>query len=186
MAVELLYETHATSTDNEAGIATGWLPGELSQAGRRQARELGERRRDEGLAVVFSSDLRRAVDTARLAFDGTDVPHLQDRRLRECDYGKLNGAPVARVNAERRRRIDEPFPGGESYRQVVYRTAEFLADLVRDWDGRRVLVIAHSANLGALEVLLHGRHLTEFLDSPFAWQPGWRYRVDSGAAGSAG
>jgi broad specificity phosphatase PhoE len=185
MAVELIYETHATSTDNEAGIATGWLPGELSETGRRQARELGERRRDEGLAVVFSSDLRRAVETARLAFDGTGLPYLQDRRLRECDYGELNGASVAQVRVERRRRIDEPFPGGESYQQVVDRTAEFLADLVRDWDGGRVLVIAHSANLWALEVLVHGRRLTEFLDAPFAWQPGWRYRVESGAAGSS-
>jgi hypothetical protein len=47
-------------------------------------------------------------------------------------------------------------------------------------------MIAHSANLWALEVLVHGRRLTEFLNAPFAWQPGWRYRVESGAAGSSG
>lgn len=61
MVVELVYETHSTSTDNEAGIATGWLPGQLSAAGRQQARELRARRRDDGVAVVFTSDLRRAV-----------------------------------------------------------------------------------------------------------------------------
>ena len=185
MAVELIYETHATSIDNEAGIATGWLPGQLSETGRRQARELGERRRDQGPAAVFSSDLRRAVETARLAFDGTGLPHYEDVRLRECDYGELNGAPVARVAAQRVHHIDEPFPGGESYRQVVDRTAAFLADLARDWDGRRVVVIAHSANHWALEVLVHGRRLEEFLDVPFAWQPGWHYRVESGAGGSS-
>jgi broad specificity phosphatase PhoE len=184
MAVELLYETHATSTDNEAGIATGWLPGELSETGRRQARELGQRRRDTALSVVFTSDLRRAVDTARLAFEGTGLLHLQDPRLRECDYGELNGAPVTQVRAQRRRHVDEPFPGGESYQQVIDRTADFLADLVRDWDGRQVLVIAHSANLWALEVLIHGRRLTEFLDAPFAWEPGWRFRIESDPDGS--
>ena len=47
MSVEIVYETHATSEDNEAGIATGWLPGRLSTHGREQARELGERRRDD-------------------------------------------------------------------------------------------------------------------------------------------
>jgi broad specificity phosphatase PhoE len=186
MAVELIYETHATSTDNEAGIATGWLPGQLSETGRRQARALGQRRRDGGVAAVFSSDLRRAVETATLAFDGTGLPRYQDVRLRECDYGELNGAPVAQVGAQRRHCIDEPFPGGESYRQVVDRTATFLADLVRDWDGRRVVVIAHSANLWALEVLVNGRRLEEFLDAPFAWQPGWRYCVESGVGGSSG
>lgn len=185
MAVELIYETHATSTDNEAGIATGWLPGRLSGTGQRQARELGERRRDAGLAAVFSSDLRRAVETAIVAFDGTGVPHFEDARLRECDYGELNGAPVAQVAALRPHRVDEPFPGGESYRQVVDRTADFLADLVRDWDGGRVVLVAHSANLWALEVLVHGRRLEDFLDAPFAWQPGWHFRVESGVAGSS-
>jgi alpha-ribazole phosphatase/probable phosphoglycerate mutase len=186
MAVELVYETHAISTDNEAGFATGWLPGQLSEAGRRLARELGQRRRDDCIAAVFSSDLRRATETARLAFGGTGIPRHQDVRLRECDYGELNGAPVAQVAAQRGRRIDEPFPGGESYRQVVDRTADFLSDLVRDWDGSRVLVIAHSANRWALEVLVHGHRLEELVDAPFEWRPGWRYRVESGAGRTSG
>jgi alpha-ribazole phosphatase/probable phosphoglycerate mutase len=186
VAVELVYETHAISTDNEAGIATGWLPGRLSPAGRRLARELGARRRDGGVAAVYSSDLRWAVETAELAFDGTGIPRHQDERLRECDYGELNGAPVARVAAERRHRVDVPFPGGESYRQVVDRTAAFLADLVRDWDGRRVVVIAHSANRWALEVLVQGRRLEELVGAPFEWHPGWLYRVESGGRRPSG
>ncbi|MEU7576142.1 histidine phosphatase family protein [Streptomyces sp. NPDC041068] len=86
MAIEIVYETHATTTDNEAGIATGWLPGRLSSAGRGQARELGERRRDDGITAVVTSDLQRAVDTARIAFADSTVPVSHDRRLRECDY----------------------------------------------------------------------------------------------------
>lgn len=185
MAVELVYETHSVSTDNEAGIATGWLPGQLSATGRRQAGELGERRRHDGLAAVFSSDLRRAVETAQIAFAGSGLPLHQDPRLRECDYGELNGAPVAEVAAQRGRRIRDPFPGGESYLQVVDRTRDFLAALRRGWDGRRVLVVAHSANLWALEVILHGRSLAELLDAPFGWRPGWLFQVDSAAGGSS-
>ena len=94
--IELVYETHSTSTHNEAGIATGWLDGELSEAGRRQAEELGARRRDDGLAVVYTSDLERAIQTADIAFAASDLPRRQDRRLRECNYGELNGRPVAR------------------------------------------------------------------------------------------
>jgi broad specificity phosphatase PhoE len=179
MAIEIVYETHSTSIDNEAGIATGWLPGRLSETGRRQARQLGERRRDDELAVAYTSDLLRAVETAQIALGETGIPIHHDVRLRECNYGELNGAPVARVAAERRRRIDKPFPGGESYRQVVERTRAFLTDLFRDWDGRRVLVVAHSANLWALEVLVHGRALEELVGAPFAWQAGWHYRIES-------
>ena len=128
---------------------------------------------------------RQAVETARLAFTGTGIPLHQDPRLRECHYGELNGVPSAQVAARRRRHVEEPFPGGESYRQVIDRTAAFLADLARDWDGRRVVVIAHTANQRSLEVLLRGRRIEEFLDGPFARQPGWVYRVESGVARSS-
>src|SRR5581483_11539948 len=106
--MQLVYETHSISVDNERGIATGWLPGELSARGRRLARELGERRRDDGIACVFVSDLRRAVETAELAFEGTDIPIREDPRLRECDYGELNGAPVQELEP-RARFVEEPY-----------------------------------------------------------------------------
>ncbi len=37
MAIEIVYETHATTEDNESGMATGWLPGRLSDVGRANA-----------------------------------------------------------------------------------------------------------------------------------------------------
>ncbi|MGP3968034.1 histidine phosphatase family protein [Streptomyces sp. 6N223] len=176
MAIRIVYETHSTTTDNEAGVSTGWLHGELSPLGRRQARELGERRRDDGLAAVFSSDLRRAVDTVRIAFAGSAVPLRQDHRLRECDYGSLNGHPATTVAPLRARHIDEPFPGGQSYRDVVAATDDLLRDLLREFpDGSRVLLVAHTANLWALECLLNGARLEDLLAAPFSWQPGWEY-----------
>jgi broad specificity phosphatase PhoE len=178
MAIEIVYETHATTIDNETGIATGWLEGQLSEAGRRQAAALGERRRDDGIAVVFSSDLGRAIGTAEIAFAGSELPVRHDRRLRECNYGELNGTPATDIDgAERLRRIDEPFPGGESYRQVVERTQDFLNDLLPELDGARVLLIAHSANRWALQHLLLGVPLEEAVGAPFDWQPGWEYAL---------
>jgi 2,3-bisphosphoglycerate-dependent phosphoglycerate mutase len=96
MAIELVFETHATTVDNEEGRATGWWPGQLSEQGRVQARQLGRRRRDDGITAVFSSDLARAVQTASIAFDACAIPVLYDWRLRECDYGeKVGVGPLA-------------------------------------------------------------------------------------------
>jgi broad specificity phosphatase PhoE len=175
--IELVYETHSTSTHNEAGIATGWLDGELSDRGREQARALGERRRDDGLAVVYTSDLGRAIETADIAFEGSAVPRREDARLRECNYGELNGRPVAEIDALKPTRIDEPYPGGESYRQVVERTRDFLADLLEELDGRRVLLIAHAANRWSLQHLLLGEPLEKLVVAPFDWQEGWEYAL---------
>ena len=165
------------TTDNEEGIAPGWLPGRLSEAGRGHARALGERRRDEGLAGVFASDLTRAVETAEIAFAGSGLEVRLDPRLRECNYGQLNGRPVAEIDIERLHRIDEPFPGGESYRDVVDRTQSFLEELSPEFDGSRVLLIAHSANRWALEHLVLGTALDDLAAAPFEWQEGWIYRL---------
>src|SRR5947208_3471558 len=110
MTVELIYETHSLTTDNERGVAAGWLPGELSEQGRALSRELGERRRNDGIAAVFVSDLARAVETAAIAFSGCGIPVYRDARLRECNYGTLNGMPVSQLAAERSRHIDTPYP----------------------------------------------------------------------------
>ena len=180
MAVEIVYETHSVTTDNEAGVATGWLPGQLSPQGRTLAQHLGERRRGDGISAVFVSDLRRAVETAEIAFAGSGIPIYRDARLRECNYGVLNGTPVARLVAEKSAHVEEPFPGGESYRQVVARTEAFLRDLSCRWDGCRVVVIGHSANRWALDHLLHGRSLYDLVMAPFSWQEGWLFRLPAG------
>ena len=178
--ITLVYETHSTTTDNEALIATGWLEGRLSGRGRQQAEALGERRRRDGIVRVYTSDLARAVETAQIAFAGSGIPVREDARLRECNYGELNGRPVAEIDAVRLDHVDEPFPGGESYRDVVERTRLFLADLPEELEGARIVLIAHSANRWALEHLLEGMGLHELVVAPFEWQEGWIYRLDPG------
>jgi broad specificity phosphatase PhoE len=178
MTIELVFETHSTSMDNERGIASGWSDCLLSDLGRQQARLLGERRRNDGIAVVFSSDLRRAAETANIAFEGTPVPILLDWRLRECDYGELNGAPRAEVHADRAGHLDEPYPGGESWRQAVSRVGRFLGDLPTRWDGRRVLLIGHRATVLACEHLLAGASLEQLVLTEGSWQPGWEYTLE--------
>ena len=177
MSVQLVYETHSTSVDNEVGIATGWLGGELSETGREQARRLGERRRNDGLDLVVASDLNRAIETARIAFDGSGIPVTLDWRLRECDYGSMSGMPRARLDTERRGRLDEPFPGGESWRQAVARVASALDEIARKRSGQRVLLIGHVATRWALDSTLLGMPLETLVDAPFDWREGWEYTL---------
>jgi alpha-ribazole phosphatase/probable phosphoglycerate mutase len=173
--MRLIYETHSTTLDNEGGFATGWLPGVLSTEGEREAVQLGRRRPE--VDAVFSSDLPRAIRTVELAFAGRDVPHFQDWRLRECNYGDLNGAPRERLEP-RRQYVGHPFPGGgQSYRQVLDLTRSFLEDIKPLYAGRAVLVVAHSANRWAIQHLVDHIPLEDLVDAPFDWQPGWEYEV---------
>ena len=87
----------------------------------------------------------------------------------------LNGVPAAQLAAERSKYIDEQFPEGESYRDVVERVQDFLNDLSRDWDGKRVVIIGHSATRHALDVMLDGKELSDVVNTSFVWQDEWRY-----------
>jgi len=182
MAVDVVFETRSTSTDNESGHATGWLPGTLSTLGRDQARELGARRRDDGIAAVFASDLHRAVETAEVAFGGA-LPLFLDWRLRECDYGELNGAPREAVH-DRLARLDAPYPGGESWRAAVERVGWFLRDAALRYDGRRILVIGHVATRFGLDHHVQGVPLERLAAEEFAWRPGWEYRYAAATSAS--
>ncbi|WP_155373300.1 histidine phosphatase family protein [Catellatospora vulcania] len=177
MGIEIVFETHSWSEDNDLGRATGWLAGRLSERGRALAAELGARRRDDGIAAVFTSDLRRAVQTADIAFGDSGVPVLHDWRLRECDYGRLNGMPAVELHQDKRAYLDEPYPGGESWRQAVARVGRFLDDLPTRWSGQRVLVIGHVATGWAFDERLNGVPLDDQIDRPFAWREGWEYRL---------
>jgi 2,3-bisphosphoglycerate-dependent phosphoglycerate mutase len=178
MSIEIVFETHALSEDNERGIATGWLPGRLSERGRANAAAMGQRRRDNGIAAVFASDLRRSVETAEIAFGGSDIPILYDWRLRECDFGARNGTSASEVRRDRFDFCDRPHPGGESHRQAIQRVAGLLADLPTRWAGRRVMLIGHLATYRALEHVINGLTVQELVAAEFEWRAeGWEYRL---------
>lgn len=178
MSIQIVFETHSVSEDNENEIATGWHHGHLSDKGRVLAKELGERRRTDGIQTVFTSDLRRAVETAAIALGDTSILILHDWRLRECDYGKQNGRPRAEVHRTRRQHLDQPYPGGESWRQAVQRAGRFVDDLHLRWEGMRVLVIGHIATQWAFEHYLNGQALEDLLAAEFHWRPGWEYLME--------
>ena len=178
-SLKLVFETHATSLDNEAGLASGWFDVALSTAGEQQARMLGARRRDDHLAVVFCSDLTRAFRTAEIAFGDCSHPIVRDARLRECDYGDLTRRPTSEIEQRRLLHLAEPFPNGESYQQVVERVSGWLSEVMRQFDAGTILMIGHRATFYSLEHLLNRVTLHEAVTSPWTWQPGWTYRLRS-------
>lgn len=176
-STRLVLESHATSLDNEAGLASGWFDVALSLTGEEQARVLGARRRDDHLAAIFCSDLSRSYRTAEIAFGDRSLPIIRDARLRECDYGDLTRWPSSAIEQRRLRHLVDPFPNGESYQQVVDRVSGWLRESMPHIDAGTVLVIGHRATFYALEHLLNRVALQEAMTSLWVWQPGWSYAV---------
>ncbi len=179
MSVEITYFVHGTTTDNELGKATGWLPGELSDLGIQQSKELAELVKDEKFDIVICSDLQRAIDSAKFSF-GDKYKIIQDKRLREANYGDYNGDEETFKN-NLTDYIDKPFLNGESYKQVENRINEFLDYLRNEFDGKKVALVAHQAPQLAIEVLLNNKTWEQSIETDWRkigkWQPGWEYKI---------
>ncbi|HNX10969.1 MAG TPA: histidine phosphatase family protein [bacterium] len=178
MSVKIIYFVHGTTTDNETDKCTGWAGGELSELGIRQAKDLKDQITEKDFSVMFCSDLKRAVDSAHLGFDGY-CPIIQDERLRECNYGDLTQADEHLVNYSKQ--IDTPFPNGESMKDVERRIRNFLNYLKENYDGQFIAIMAHKAPQLALEVILNGQTWEQAIEEDWrnrkAWQPGWVYKA---------
>lgn len=180
MSVKITYFVHGTTTDNEAGISSGWNDAPLSELGITQAKELKEKVKDMYFDGIFCSDLKRAVDSTHILWGDTHKI-IEDSRLREANYGDYNGKPSAEVEPLQEKAITEPMPNGESYEMVKEHITDFLADLKNNYYGKSVAIVAHKAPQLALDVLLKDKTwkqaFTEDWRKTKAWQPGWNYIV---------
>lgn len=104
---------------------------------------------------VVSSDLSRAIDTARPAAERLGIPLLVDPRVREVDFGRGEGLTeaemLARFPEERAAFIAAPasdvLPGGETGVAAIARLEGALAELVADVPDGSVMIVAHSTLL---------------------------------------
>lgn len=180
MSIKITYLVHGATADNENNFASGWNDKELSELGKKQAAEQGELLAGEHFDVVICSDLKRAVESVKIGF-GDKFKVVEDRRLRECNYGDLNGAPDTAFKNDMMKYVETPFPNGESYDDVKVRVQDLLNSLKAEYDGKHIAFLAHQAPQLALEVLLNNKTWEQAIESDWrktmAWQPGWQYEL---------
>jgi broad specificity phosphatase PhoE len=181
MSVTITNFAHGTTLDNEKNISSGWYDVELSALGKKQAQDLKDLIKDRFFDVVFSSDQKRAKDTAEIVF-GEKFSIIVDSRLRECNYGELNASPCSLVEPMCEAEcIYKKFPGGESYEDVKDRIKSFLDFLKENYDGKSVAIVSHKAPQLALEVLLNNKTWEKALKEDWrktkSWRAGWEYKI---------
>lgn len=178
--IKITYFVHGTTVDNENNKSSGWNDAKLSEVGIQQSKDLAGLTADKMFDAVFTSDLSRAVDSARLSW-GDKYPMYADNRLRECNYGDLNGEDSAVVEPLQEQSITTPMPNGESYEDVKARIGSFLNFLKSEYDGKNIAIVAHKAPQLALDVLLMGMTWEQAFANDWrkrkAWQPGWEYEL---------
>ncbi len=143
----ILLARHGETDWNRDGRWQGWADPPLNETGRAQARALAEQLRSTPFDAVYSSDLRRAFETAEILASSHGVDVVADPGLREIDIGSWSGLTRAE--------IDERFPAAcsstarprEEHRARVLAAIERIA---RAHPGERILVVTHGGTMRAL------------------------------------
>lgn len=153
IVTRLLLVRHAEPEEDARGRCYGRLDVGLSPAGVAQAAALGEALGALRPMAVASSPARRALDTAsRIG------PAVVDERLRELDFGELEGRTYAEIERERpelfarwmRTPTEVVFPGGESFDDLRRRACAAAEALRAEHAGDQVAVVAHGGVVRAI------------------------------------
>jgi len=142
---------HAQSEHHVLGLTGGWTDTPLTDLGHAQSQRLAARLKAElgdTPIALYTSDLQRALQTARHIADAFGVATIADERLREHNNGEAANMTLAEARERyadafgRPWGIDErPFPGSESGREMYARVSSFVDEL--EAHGRVPVLVAH-------------------------------------------
>ena len=164
MSARLVVVRHGETHWNVAARIQGHGDSPLTPAGEAQAAAIAGRLAGERFDRLVSSDLGRALQTARAIAARTGHAVMTDARFRERNYGVAEGLTYAEIGERypeifsRVRDTDPDYvvPGGESRRQLFERVRDAFEALARAAEGARVAVVCHGGVLAALYRHVHG------------------------------
>lgn len=134
----------------------------LTEKGEQMIRDVSNRLKDEGVDVIVSSDLRRTKQTAGIIAEELGLGVAFDERLRDTDFGDMNGMPISVLKERfgtRVARFTEAPEGGETLRQVRHRIIEVVKELEAKYEGKTILLVSHGDPLWMLESGI--KHMTD-------------------------
>jgi broad specificity phosphatase PhoE len=173
--MRLILVRHGETVCNIEDIWHGWDDCELTEKGQAQATAVGGRLADEPVAAVYSSDIRRALQTARAIAGPHGLEPILEPALRERNAGALQGLRTSDVATHfptiwEDRAADlwgwRP-PGGETFREVLERAMGALERLRLDHGDQTVVAVSHMGVVRALISHLTGVPLERTYDTPF-------------------
>jgi len=138
--MRLIIVRHGQTEGNISRIMQGHSPGVLSDLGKKQARKLAQRLKNEKIDLIISSDLARALDTAKIVAEfHPDIELIIDKRIRERYIGSLEGSKY-KDGLE----WDNVPEDVEKESMMLERTTELFDETLKNNFEKTVVFVAHA------------------------------------------
>lgn len=153
--MNLILIRHAETEWNRIGRCQGFTDVELCDSGKRQVEELVKSLRGKSISAVYSSDLKRAIDTARAIAQYHRLPVEFDPDLREMNQGELEGLTFVEIreryaellSAWVRNPETVRLPGGESLKELQERALRAIERIYKKHPEETVVVVSHNLTI---------------------------------------
>jgi broad specificity phosphatase PhoE len=168
--MRLILTRHGETEENKLGIHMGWMPGNLSEEGKLQAKKLARELKDTKIDIIYTSDLKRCTDTADTIFKyHPDAIFIKEQKLRENNHGEFQGRKVEESEwAALGGDIFTNRPkGGETFEELWQRLEIFYKELLKkykDETNKVILIVGHGGSMCLLQGLIMQKKLRESLD----------------------
>jgi broad specificity phosphatase PhoE len=159
---------HGESDWNAANRFQGHSDRPLTDLGREQAQALGELVAAENVEAVYSSPLKRALETARIVAVRSGLEVVEDEDLREVDTGSWSGLSRAEVQERFPEGFDRWTSGGagwedgESYEEMAERVLAAVNRIAAAHPGGSVLIVSHGGPIRAIQGAANGMDIDEY------------------------
>ncbi len=173
-----IFIRHGETDWNRAGLFQGRSDVPLNETGREQAREAARRLANLSVSKVMVSPLKRAMETATLAFPNSLALIKVEQDLIECDFGSLEGKSIKDSMNEygitRKEQLAEILPNdGEPWSAVLKRCKVLLAKITAlQRFGSTVVLVGHDAVLQGISETLTGRWFQSEHGQPHYFEKG--------------
>ncbi len=161
---------HGEALSNVKSICSSWpekFKNPLTEHGIGMIRQSAMLLKGKGIQLIFTSDLLRAKMTAEIAAKALKLRPKFDKRLREVNFGTMNGFSMASLDkafSHEKERITRAIPRGETYNDIHVRVYDFLKDVDEQYKGKAILVVSHECPLLILEAAVHDVPLKELFN----------------------
>lgn len=150
--MSLYFTRHGQTDYNKAYLIQGSLDVSLNEIGFMEAKELAEKVKGMSFSSIYVSPYLRARQTANEIVKLLGKEYKIDDRIKEENYGLLEGTSRKEVAyLEQRRKIATCYPNGESYLKVAARVYSFLEEVKLEAKENDILVVAH----GGISRIVH-------------------------------